>query len=747
MNRKINREITRVTSEELIVFSKLYGKFGALQVGTVNEKAQTLYEILVIMELNFISTKELKKLKSKSIRIIQIFNTEAFDKRIQRFKAKNNEQTKILLQNIDEILKEKEKEFAKKEDLKMYLKNNNNKDLIANENIILNTKQCYCSDTTSRGNVFITFLQDMASRIFVDYLFTDHMPTGEELREWLMKTFPDKDYNKNITIIQTDSAGNYISKEFKSFCESKNIKHSIGQRRFSNQVAESYNKLFWDAVERYAIKGYSKDTFLDYTYEMQVKIIEFCINIINSNTAAHVKRKKISRMKLHDSLLMSKYAGILFKARTGTWKARLIEECYINCILRLELIEKQNLLNQEYGICIKAENMKIKEEKQVHEITMNQIKADRKTLEDKTYIIDDFIKAAGNKENIKKYVKEVLEKLENINLSIENKAVLQTSIVGILQQLNANEVQKEEFNKLKEQNKELGDKLNLQTRILKEILEKQKQEIEIRKEKEQKTLRRKMNLKKQNNIKYSIYPEDIENILKCVKHKIKIQESKKKLAHVILGITGLRIGNLKYVKIEHFDKLFNKEGFFLRPIKTRKARKIYIPYTKPMKAILNLVKKDYEYIKENEKQIINQNNKKQLKGAQLEKGININEVSELYHELYIRRETVNKWLNKDLKKASVLLNKEVTSHSYRRGIAIIVGRLRGIYTVKKLLNHTSIITTEKYLDDIMDKKEIENVMWEALSVKDIKSLDSTCFDKSMTKEKLEELIDEEIDKE
>lgn len=273
--------------------------------------------------------------------------------------------------------------------------------------------------------------------------------------------------------------------------------------------------------------------------------------------------------------------------------------------------------------------------------------------------------------------------------------------------------------------------------MLKELLEKQKVEIEIRKKKEKKADQRKINSIKQVKKNFSVYLEDLPIILSCIKHRNKIQYSKMKLAHFMLAITGLRVGNLKFLRICHLEKLFNKNSFFLTSSKTKDAKKFYVPYVKPMDKLVELVREDYNFIVSNKQDILESNKLMNLYDTTTKENINATEISELYYDI----DTITKSLNRDLKKASILLNKELTTHSYRRGIANIIGRLKGIYLVKKVLNHTSMLTTEKYLDTILTPDEIKELMTETLKVNHIRNIGDFSFDKNLTIEKLEEHIE------
>nr|AYB71475.1 hypothetical protein [Trachelomonas grandis] len=109
---------------------------------------------------------------------------------------------------------------------------------------------------------------------------------------------------------------------------------------------------------------------------------------------------------------------------------------------------------------------------------------------------------------------------------------------------------------------------------------------------------------------------------------------------------------------------------------------------------------------------------------------------------YIRRETLNKNINNSLRIAGQILNKKLTSDSYRRGVAILVARLNGIYAAKKRLNQTSISNTEVYIQDRFTKKELKTIFNDYLSIKN-----SADVNKYFDKENIEESIESHLKKE
>lgn len=410
------KKYKRISDEELILYEVLHKSFGALQNGTFNERSQILYEILTIIEPNFITLDDLQALKLRCFKIVSIYNKDTFASRVKNFKSKNKQETENLLEYINNLLSNDYINFTTREDLRIYSKCTT-EDVIKNNNLVLNAKQVYCTDTTYREKVFITFLQDLASRIIVHYLYTDHFPTGDELVDWLSKFFIEDNYRGSSITLVSDSSGAYISKELRFFLSEKGILHSIPKKGLSNQVSESYNRIFWDTVSKYAIKGFGEEDFLDYSDEMKVKIIEFCINTMNSRPAVHFTKKvDVSRIQLHDSLLISRYVNIFFKGKTKTNDAEIILKCYQNCLLRLKILKKQEVL-ENHGIYAEVENLKFETQqidKNLMAITVNQ---DYRNLADKMNFVDNLLHAVQNGDNIKTYAEKLLETLEKENFT------------------------------------------------------------------------------------------------------------------------------------------------------------------------------------------------------------------------------------------------------------------------------------------------------------------------------------------
>lgn len=189
------------------------------------------------------------------------------------------------------------------------------------------------------------------------------------------------------------------------------------------------------------------------------------------------------------------------------------------------------------------------------------------------------------------------------------------------------------------------------------------------------------------------------------------------IAHGLLRLFGFRVSNLIYFNKLQLDRLMNKQSFSIIPLKSKNLEKMQLEYVEEMEPILMQLRPSYEFILKNWNKILEKNKKKEIKKPYVDTIIPKAEISEFWHTCYLSREKLTKSINEDLKKAGVILNKRITSHSYRRGFARLLTKKCGLKIAKEFLQHRDITTTQKYVDQRLSSNEIKQALRDVLKVK------------------------------
>lgn len=209
-------------------------------------------------------------------------------------------------------------------------------------------------------------------------------------------------------------------------------------------------------------------------------------------------------------------------------------------------------------------------------------------------------------------------------------------------------------------------------------------------------------------------PEWFPTVLSTINElcKTKFTRSKYRITHVILKITGIKLSNLKFVTISELKRLFNKEDMYIQSLKGEQYKHIYIPWVPAMEKYLALVKKDLFFLekclKEGYKKIFKTN-------------YDYNNPTEiLKSEIWgnLNRSTFTREINKQLKFIGLKLKDPVklTSNSYRRGFAVLIGKMFGESEIKLILNYSSESSLQIYLTNKFNKKLIKKIFQQVLSI-------------------------------
>ena len=239
---------------------------------------------------------------------------------------------------------------------------------------------------------------------------------------------------------------------------------------------------------------------------------------------------------------------------------------------------------------------------------------------------------------------------------------------------------------IKAQNKELLDK-NME---LENTLAFMKAELEIMKETRLQVQNRKMkrqNAKKQP-LRDNLLPDEFQSILDSVKLSGFVP-SRKKTALILLYYTGLRVSNLLLLSVHNIRELMEKGKTCISLIKGGNPRHV-INLSKDARG---LVKK----YSENFRQLMldkNDNDPFYTTQIELKKAIN--------------RSSFDDELNKVLKIASVRLNKNIRTHSFRATIITDLLETTPIQVVKDMIGHRNIKSTVQYNRHTLSEEQMTN---------------------------------------
>lgn len=725
--------------KEVVYLEQLSDKFACLKKGTLNTKAHFAKEITILLNPCFITDiKNPEKLQSKFKKIYERLNLKYFQTRLDKRKKENVEIYEKHLKEIVEFLEKNKERIAKEEEFKVY--SNDLKDLINNKFMVANSDQVFTYDTTSRGNFHLTMLIDIGTRLIVSHKSTKNMITGEEIKEMIgnylspAKIKKQGKFRKEI-IIHSDKAGNNISNEVRDYSKKNNIRLSYTEGEHGNNVSEVHNKIFFDIVARIKLReALPEESFFDLTFEHKQDLTKHVILIMNNRVGNNIFQVpgNISLLKIAQAKMLTVVSDLVCARKDSTLGRNIIETTNLMCE-RLEMIEYQRAFRERTNITLYAEEPKIR---LIETGILNDRKAiqkERRELSTRREIFEtvtaEVINAKDLETNIILIKAKIQDKLEKASTTEEkDKLLYEQSIIELLENQKSSldkqtqllkESEKREVYMLKQ-----IEKSNAKIEELLSIIKKnEKEKYDQRTEKETKAERRRLNKFKQIKERYSILPEDFNIIFSCINGKIKYVKSRDRLAHTILKLTGIRISNLKYVTLQQLDNLFHKGTMFIRPIKSQRADKMEFPYVKEMERYLKNVREDYEYIKEYVSQKSDEiyDKLQDLEGDDFE--------SEIWSTRIITRETLNKRINTQLRIAGQIINKRITSHSYRRGVAILTAKMFGIFKAKHLLNHSSISTTQLYMQKELSKKEVKTIYSGILSIKDTKDIENkTNFD-------------------
>jgi site-specific recombinase XerD len=186
-------------------------------------------------------------------------------------------------------------------------------------------------------------------------------------------------------------------------------------------------------------------------------------------------------------------------------------------------------------------------------------------------------------------------------------------------------------------------------------------------------------------LRAAITPEDYNIVMEQAKSIKPLSRASDKIAICLLFLTGLRISNLKEIKVGELKRFLKGHDLVVSLIKTSTGSSAVYPYNKSYAYYFRRLRKDFI--------VFFKNKRDSSKPA-----------------WPIARETLTRRINKILKRASIILEKNLKSHSFRIGIATAVPEDYTLQKAQQVLGHANIATTQKYARGTLKKREKAKIL-------------------------------------
>jgi integrase/recombinase XerD len=179
-------------------------------------------------------------------------------------------------------------------------------------------------------------------------------------------------------------------------------------------------------------------------------------------------------------------------------------------------------------------------------------------------------------------------------------------------------------------------------------------------------------------------------------------KARDKVVLLMLYITGERITNLLYLTVNHLNQVIdqNQNTLIIQRHITRKTKgetKCISTQTRKKITISNHVKRYAHLCREEIALLTN--------GKQEEDPVITPEGS----KDPIGRVNLNKQINKILKETGKILNKKLSSHSFRIGLTISIIKTSGLNAAQAFIGHANIATTNVYNKYVLKKNQMLQV--------------------------------------
>jgi len=769
-NLKIIKHIAVIGYAEIILYLFLLPKFTSLQSGTIASKSQRFAEILFYLKPPFILNSSgttgpdsLAVYRKKGFRLFTI--SKDINERRRALERKNPQKCKEIRDLVLNYFNNLTVPIDIDPGLQpfKYFDKVTEVDKIRGRYVSLSYRQLFTYDTMMlcKGS-FVTMVIDCSSRLIVGWCETKRPPNSGELIELFDTIFTPK-LSNFIKIVHSDRAGANMSTEIIAYFKRKNIVPSFSEIKTGNQVSESVNRIIKWAIARNKFKS-NKDYILysDLSREDKMLMIQHCVEYYNN---AHGSRSYMlagsSRRELDDALniIYELYANTdfdrnlirVFRSDDDEGKFRI--SCLRCCVVMHSMIIIQYDIWKKRGLNITF----LPDQRIKSVVRLFQNPPGDSTEVDTLDNSDKIKKTLANlkdRESKLRYAQAVLngprpelaipyltgltelmydEARSEPDLTPKEKKnldLLYASFkVSQLQALDLNKKIDELNAQMEELKKSYADSTALQ-RAAYEKLAKDKEDLMARMQKTddliterdrvkaEKRRRKKINRTLQSNKRFAVMPEDFDIIMNIAQSsRTDYIKAKYILSHVILKVTGMRISNLKYFNIQQLDNLFKRKTVRIISIKSVLKRKLVYPYSRSMDRYINAGRWAYDYIKKMQEE----NDPRLFKVDRDNPNPEVNLLSEVWGGL--NRQNFTRYLNRQLKLAGEVIkpNKRLTSHSYRRGLAILVALKQGIMQAKYLLGHASVTSTQAYLPEEADEKYLREILSDVHKIQNSKA--------------------------
>lgn len=756
----------RTPLEHLLFIDKLVKKFNIFASGNSSSKAQAALEITLLLKPDFILNADYGVEESEIPNVIRKIFFNIFKNPVNV-----SERVKLALENkstisqrtnstVDSFFDSVEEKILYDPDLDEYRKFYS---LQVRDNEVkgaynpVQVDVMYGYDTMQVDDVFISIIVDLGSRKIISWLITESIPTAEQIINWLDEIFYDR--NPRITpVLHCDMAGCNASIIFKKFCDERGIRLSnyVAKYEFGSQVVERTNGMIKRALGKYKLKDYPENiTFGDYNISEKRIIINAVINIINQASGSRslvlggYSRNYVDSVKeFIQRYLPETFRQAIINGATGTEKGDFSIGLTHIILTSFQVTDEELALSENSSYIAAPITLSIIE--RIKEVFQKQ---DTETLvkvkqhvEDASLAIKKLTEENGLRslENLSPnqlYTLSLMAQEESLkaakNDSEKRKIISDTALLIMFRK----ESQKSDFRSSKvaadaaETKKAMASLAENSERLKKEV-------VELRQKQDDKKRRAKRNRALQSKSKAAVMPGDFEIIMKKGNFgKLRFKKAKFRLGHGMCRMFGIRIGNLKYFNMTQLTNVFSGRSVFLYIIKGVNLEPIEFPYVRGMEKVLKYLREDYEYMKD----LYDKKDKKLSKVDKSSSILGERVKSEIWGSININRFT--KDFNEQLLRVTPYLKveKRLTSHSYRRGFAIVVTKIYGIRVAQQLLGHASTRSTEAYLEKNIDPKTSKEVLNTLFAIETTEDLEKTAGQHTLEEaiEKVDELISKE----
>ena len=496
-------------------------------------------------------------------------------------------------------------------------------------------------DVTSRGirrPFYVLAVQDMASRRILRFLTKEGQITSADVKELLLECFKDFGVPSHV---HNDMGSVFTSEDLVNFLTEYNVVQNIVTQEFvkhDNQAHERFHRHLWETVGVYRDEPLTIEDWDETPSNARQQLVEYSIELYNSGSSWSVKSE--SREDLDKALRSAQYVLALQIAAVGRSDSRtalLVKDFHLAAIKHFK------------GDTIKA-------------IATNFFGGPMRRLLD------------------------IVPQLADIRSHVSSE--IREASSNILDQIaESNAILLKELDSLKQSNEEKDIKINRLLEEIKLLQEHSSYLVDREKAKEQRRLKRKE--RKSRMLRDAFKLEDFPVLLTCCKDRDKYIEARNRTAFALLLMTGLRVQNLKLIRVSHLLDLLNGKDISVHLVKLRGSKEIVtFPYQAGYRKIISYVKKEMELLTEDS--------------------------DKLSSPFALSREHLTRTLNNILRKASAILGKNLKTHSFRIFLATETTDKYGLQVAKTMLNHRNVSTTERYNRGQITKRKKQKVLTDIL---------------------------------